>query len=157
MLEDRGGQRLGVLSVHLRPFPDGFDARREQWARVVERLGEIERRYDAPVLALGDYNSTGFRGEPPQEREFVEGTVAEAGYRLPTAGLACTEYWRPKGDPGPYRPSILDHVVATRGDWQAEVHGMCERLACSPTDPAAMDPDYFSVSDHCPVVVKARL
>jgi endonuclease/exonuclease/phosphatase family metal-dependent hydrolase len=157
VLEDRAGQRLGVLSVHLQPFPDEFDTRREQWARVLERLGEIERRYDAPVLALGDYNSTGFRGEPPAEREFVEGTVAEAGYRLPTAGLACTEYWRPKGDPGPYRPSVLDHAVATRGEWQAEVRGMCERLACSPTDPAAMDPDYFSVSDHCPVVIKARL
>jgi endonuclease/exonuclease/phosphatase family metal-dependent hydrolase len=157
MLEDDGGHRLGVLSVHLRPFPKHFDVRREQWARVLERLDETERRYDAPVLAVGDYNSTGFRGEPAREREFVEGAVAGAGYRLPTADLPCTEYWRPAGDAGPFRPSMLDHVVATRGDWQAEVRGMCERLACSPTEPGAMDPDYYSVSDHCPVVVRGRL
>lgn len=157
VLEDRGGRRLGVLSVHLLPFPDGFDARREQWARVVERLGEIERRYDAPVLALGDYNSTGFAGEPPAEREFVERTVAEAGYGLPTADLRCTEYWRPRDDPGPYRPSVLDHAVATAGQWQAEARGMCQRLACAPMDPDAVDPDYLVVSDHCPVVLQGRL
>ncbi len=157
MLEDRSGKRLGVLSVHLRPFPKDFDVRREQWARVLERMGEIERRYDAPVLALGDYNSTGFRGEPAEERPFVERTVADAGYQLTTAGLACTEYWRPKDDPGPYRPSMLDHAVATRGEWQAEVHGMCQRLACAPMDPDAIDPDYLVVSDHCPVVLKGRL
>lgn len=157
VLEDRGGRRLGVLSVHLRPFPDNFGVRQEQWARVLARLDELERRYDAPMLALGDYNSTGFRGEPPEERVFVERAVAEAGYRLPTAGLACTEYWRPRDDPGPYRPSILDHVVATRGDWTAEARGMCERLACAPTAPEDMDPDYFNVSDHCPVVIEGRL
>jgi endonuclease/exonuclease/phosphatase family metal-dependent hydrolase len=158
VLEDRGGRRLGVLSVHLRAFPDQFDTRREQWGRVLERLDEVERRFDAPVLALGDYNSTGFRGEPPEERPFVEGVIARAGYRLPTADLACTEYWRPRDDPeGPYRPSVLDHAVATRGDWQVEVRGMCERLSCAPTAPEAMDPDYFSVSDHCPVVLEGRL
>lgn len=157
VLEDRGGRRLGVLSVHLRPFPDEFHVRREQWARVLARMGEIERRYDAPVLALGDFNSTGFRDEPPEERPFVERTVAEAGYRLPTADLACTEYWRPRGDPGPYRPSVLDHAVASRGEWQAEVRGMCRRLACAPMDPDAIDPDYLVVSDHCPVLLQGRL
>lgn len=157
MLEDRSGRRLGVLSVHLRPFPHGFDARREQWARVLARAGEIERRYDAPVLALGDYNTTGFRGEPPEERAFVERTIADAGYALPTADLPCTEYWRPSDDTGPYRPSILDHAVATRGQWQAEAHGMCQRLACEPMAPDAIDPDYLVVSDHCPVVLQGRL
>lgn len=157
VLEDRAGRRLGVLSVHLRPFPDNFHVRREQWADLLARLDEIERRYDAPVLALGDFNSTGFRGEPEQERPFVEDTVGRAGYRLPTGALACTEYWRPRDDPGPYRPSILDHAVATRGEWQAEVRGMCERLACAPTDPEAMDQDFFRVSDHCPVVLRGRL
>jgi len=34
---------------------------------------------------------------------------------------------------------------------------MCERLACSPTEPDAMDPDFGTVSDHCPVVVSTRL
>lgn len=155
---DAQGRRLGVLSVHLRPFPDGFEQRREEWGRLLERLDEVEQRHGVPVLALGDYNSTGFRGEPAQERPFVEQVVAGAGYQLPTADLECTEYWRPPGDTGPFRPSILDHVVATRGRWAtAQVRGMCERLACSPTEPEAMDPDFVSVSDHCPVVVTGRL
>lgn len=157
VLEHRSGGRLGVLSVHLRPFPHEFATRREQWAQVLARAEEIDRRFDAPVVVLGDFNSTGFRGEPPEERAFVEGAVAAAGYGLPTAGLSCTEYWRPKDDPGAYRPSLLDHAVTTRGEWLAGVRGMCERLACDPTAPEAMDPDYFSVSDHCPVVLDGRL
>ncbi|MCA9707500.1 MAG: endonuclease/exonuclease/phosphatase family protein [Myxococcales bacterium] len=155
---DRAGRRLGVLSEHLRPFPDAFEQRREQWAQVLERMAEAERRHDVPVVALGDYNSTGWRGEPAHERAFIERAVGEAGYGLPTASLACTEYWRPRGDPGPYRPSVLDHAVTARGRWTtAQVRGMCERLACSPTEPEAMDPDFASVSDHCPVVLTGRL
>jgi endonuclease/exonuclease/phosphatase family metal-dependent hydrolase len=157
VLADDRGRRLGVLSVHLRPFPEELDTRREQWARVVARMGELERRHGATVVALGDYNSTGFTGDPPEERAFVERTVAAAGYQLPTATLACTEYWRPANDPGDYRPSLLDHAVASGGQWRAQVHGMCERLACRPTAPDRMDPDYFSVSDHCPVVLEGRL
>ncbi len=158
VFEDSRGQRLSVLSVHLRPFPHEFDVRREQWGRLLQRLDEIEQRHDAPAVALGDYNSTGYRDEPKEERTFIDTTVAQAGYQLPTAGLACTEYWRPKGDEGPFRPSMLDHVVATRGRWTpAKVRGMCERLACAPTKPEAMDPDYASVSDHCPVTVSTRL
>lgn len=156
VFEGERGHRLGVLSVHLRPLPDNFDIRRQQWADLVERLGEVEHRHRAPVLALGDYNSTGWSDEPAQERAFIERTVAESGYRLPTRDLACSAYWRPNA--GEFRPSMLDHVVATRGHWTtASVRGMCERLACSPTDSEAMDPDFASVSDHCPVVVTGRL
>lgn len=155
---DARGHRLGVLSVHLRPFPEAFEQRKRQWARVIERMGEVERSFDAPVVALGDYNSTGWRGEPAQEHAFIEDTVAGAGYGLPTADLPCTEYWRPKGDEGAFRPSALDHAVTARGRWTtARVRGMCERLACSPTEPDAMDPDFTTVSDHCPVVLRGRL
>lgn len=159
VLQDERDHRLGVLSVHLQPFPDGFDQRQEQWARVLQRVAEVEQRHaGAPVLALGDYNSTGFRGEPQDERSFVEDAVESAGHVLPTADLACTEYWRPDGPQGTHQPSVLDHIVAAGGRWEAaEVRGMCARLGCRPTEADEMDPDFFGVSDHCPVVLRGTL
>lgn len=158
VLEDDDERRLAVLSVHLQPFPRGFDERREQWGRVLERMDEIERRHPStPMLTLGDFNSTGFRGEPEAERGFVEDAVERAGHALPSAELECTAYWRPGRDRGPYQPSHLDHVVAAGGRWEAGVRGMCERLRCRPTEADAMDPELASVSDHCPVVVRGTL
>ncbi len=151
------GKELGVLSMHLPAHPYNFDSRKVQWGRVLERVAEAEARHDAPILALGDANSTGFRGEPAEERPFVEGLVEDAGRTLPTAELSCTEYWRPPRDDGPFRPSVLDHVVAPSGWKDARVWGLCERLDCDPTDADEMDPEFVSVSDHCPVTVVGKL
>ncbi|MCA9648689.1 MAG: endonuclease/exonuclease/phosphatase family protein [Myxococcales bacterium] len=159
VLQDQERHRLAVLSVHLPALPHRFDERREQWNQVLARMDEIERRHPgAPVLALGDFNSTGFRGEPAEERPFVEEAVARAGYALPTADLSCTEYWRPPNEPESYWPSVLDHGVVAGGRFgEAEVRGMCERLRCQPTEADAMDPDFAAVSDHCPVVLRGTL
>ena len=98
------------------------------------------------------------RGEPAEERPFVEEAVARAGYALPTADLSCTEYWRPPNEPESYWPSVLDHGVVAGGRFgEAEVRGMCERLRCQPTEADAMDPDFAAVSDHCPVVLRGTL
>jgi exonuclease III len=34
---------------------------------------------------------------------------------------------------------------------------LCERLHCRTVAAADMDPDYFRVSDHCPVIVDGSL
>ncbi len=146
-------QAVAVLSVHLDAHPHGFAARREQWRKVIAIQTALREELGRPVLALGDFNSTGFTTAPPEEPAFVRQRVQEAGLQLLTDDIACTEYYRPPGSDA-YLPSILDHIVATDGRWSpAYALGLCARLSCDVTPPPDMDPDYSAVSDHCPVVI----
>jgi endonuclease/exonuclease/phosphatase family metal-dependent hydrolase len=157
VFERDGGERFGVLTVHLNAFPHGFARRREQWTHVLRILARARADLGIPVLALGDFNSTGFRGEPAEERGYVQGVVDAAGFSLPTRDIPCTEYWRPQGKKGRFEPSILDHAVATDGSWAAEPLGMCARLRCEARPAGKMDPAWSRVSDHCPVRVHGQL
>jgi endonuclease/exonuclease/phosphatase family metal-dependent hydrolase len=152
VFDDGDGTRFAVLAVHLPALPQRFEERRRLWPRVLEIQARVEAELDIPVLALGDFNSTGPVHDRDAERRFIEELVEGAGYQLLTTDIECTEYWHP--EPDAYHPSILDHIVATRGDWSAaDSLGLCARLQCRTVAAADMDPDYFRVSDHCPVVV----
>jgi hypothetical protein len=132
--------------------PDQFAARRKQWAGVVRILQSAAEQYGARVVALGDFNSTGFADEPREERAFIEETISNAGFSLATKAIPCTAYWRPEGDAGRYQPSILDHIVTGDDDWSApEALGLCTELACQVTGPEKKHADYHQVSDHCPL------
>lgn len=156
LFEHEDGRRLGVLSVHLPPFVRNFETRREHYARLVALQSALTEELGVTVLAVGDYNSTGFRGLPEEEREVLTDLVDAAGFSLRSEHIECTEYYRPK-EAGGYLPSILDHVIATDGRWsEATAIGLCERLACEIAEPEEMDPDFFRVSDHCPVYVDGR-
>jgi hypothetical protein len=151
---DEHGRRVALLSVHLEPFPEKFAIRREQWRRLLAIQKAVAEEHDVTVLALGDTNSTGFKGEPPEERDFVTKMVQASGFRLLTADIPCSEYYVPEGGRD-FVPSVLDHMVATSGRWASpEPLGLCERLACRVTAPEDMDEDFVRVSDHCPVVVE---
>ncbi|MEM6993366.1 MAG: endonuclease/exonuclease/phosphatase family protein [Myxococcota bacterium] len=151
------GSRIVVLSVHLDAHPRGYPARREQWTRVIAIQKQLRAEFDAEVLALGDFNSTGFTSEPAEEPDYVRDVVGRAGFELLSDDLECTEYYRP-GEAPNYLPSLLDHLVATGGDWDdVTVHGLCARLRCTVTAPEDMDPEFFAVSDHCPVVVEGSI
>jgi endonuclease/exonuclease/phosphatase family metal-dependent hydrolase len=155
VFEDDERERVALLSVHLSAHTHNFDARKQQWPRVLAILAAARAEYGAEALALGDFNSTGFLGEPATEREFVEQLVERAGHRLLSGQLPCTEYWRRDTVLGPFTPSLLDHAVATDAGWSgARVEGYCARLACAVAEPAEMDPDHFAVSDHCPIVIE---
>lgn len=156
IFERPGGERFGALTVHMNAFPHGFDARKRQWGHVVTILERTRAELSIPVVALGDFNSTGLRGQPSQERPFIDDIVRETGLKMPTRELACTEYWRPQGASGPFAPSLLDHALATDGAWTAETLGMCARLSCKPRPARSMDPAWRHVSDHCPVRVTGR-
>ncbi|HWB82406.1 MAG TPA: endonuclease/exonuclease/phosphatase family protein [Nannocystaceae bacterium] len=158
VVETAAEHRLAVLSVHLAPFPERFDERKLQWPRVLAILADAEARWDAEAIALGDYNTTGFSTKPSEEREFVDDVVARAGMELLTGELECTEYWQPVPPFSDVVPSLLDHAVTTGGDWDApRVMGLCARLRCERTARPAMDPQWRSVSDHCPVVLDGAL
>jgi endonuclease/exonuclease/phosphatase family metal-dependent hydrolase len=154
VFEDPAGEKVAALSVHFRPFPSHFEERKRQLKRTLRILQQLEDEFGAHVVALGDFNTTGFSGAPEKERRFFERTIDDAGYRLTTSGLACSEYWRPRKD-AEYLPSLLDHIILRNGDWSApEVLGMCAELRCEAVDPDDMHPDYERASDHCPVRIE---
>jgi endonuclease/exonuclease/phosphatase family metal-dependent hydrolase len=156
VLDDGDGSRVAVLSVHLPALPQRYAERQRLWPHVLEIQRRVEAELGIPVLALGDFNSTGPLDDRNAERRFIDALVDEAGYELLTADIECTEYWHPT--PDAYHPSVLDHVVATSGDWTpARPLGYCPRLECRPVAADDMDPDYYRVSDHCPVVVEGDL
>jgi endonuclease/exonuclease/phosphatase family metal-dependent hydrolase len=146
---DGSGEPFQLLVFHLAAKPEKAQQRREQWKRahaIAKKLGEA-----TPVAILGDANSTGFLDDEGGERTFIEDEARKAKLDIVTGSLGCSEYYRLKSE-DPLRPSLLDHVVATRGlaRWRSvKLHGYCAELACRAptTDPK----DYETVSDHCPV------
>lgn len=157
VLADEDDRRIAVISVHLRAHPKHFPLRRGQWSQALRIAQDVEDEFSLPTVLLGDMNSTGFTGEPAEERDFVRDVVASAGFELLTDDLGCSEYWRPNAGAF-YEPSALDHIVVSGGSWEApEVQGYCARLACRRTAVDRMDPDFHRVSDHCPVVVDGAL
>lgn len=148
---ESGSERLAVLSVHMQhgPAPEQLAARKRQWAGVIAILAEARIGYDAEVVALGDFNSTGFQDDGNGERSFIEATLDRAGLSLATEEIGCTAYWQPSGRQGSYVPSILDHMVVS-GRWEAPTAlGMCAALSCQQSSKAPHD--YERVSDHCPL------
>ena len=146
-----------LLALHLaaRGEPARVEQRRQQWARLFAIRDKLAREGHGRVLLLGDTNSTGWREDAHGERTFIEQRAAEAGMRVETASLACTEYWR-TGD-RTWDPSMLDHVLAPRGaviEGSARLHGYCAALQCQRWSADAPPPDYAQVSDHCPVSVE---
>lgn len=113
---------------------------------------EVELDPQEAVVA-SDFNSTGFLEPRHAERVFIDEQLAAHGLQLPTAGIGCSMYWRPRRR---YEANLLDHVLAPRDleFTRAEALGMCAELACAPQDRAPAD--YHAVSDHCPVRVELR-
>ena len=150
--------RTHLLTVH---FPAGGDfqqavVRQEFWARALRIVTQLQQSGESRVLLLGDMNSTGYLDDTYQERSAIHARVEQAGFRLLTPQVACTEYWQPSFR-YTYVPSHLDHIAAP-AELSAlaapVVHGFCATLQCQPTQQRPTD--HSRVSDHCPVTVTLR-
>lgn len=156
LLQPHRGPPLSLVSVHMSAHPDGFERRKKQWAWLLEILPRLAAAHGAPVVLAGDFNTTGYHDEPPEERRMIDDLIEQHDLALPTATLPCTEYWQPNKSGPPFKPSLLDHVVFPNalGAAQAEVLGMCAAAACAELKKAP--PEFDTVSDHCPVRVTLR-
>lgn len=147
-----------LLTVH---FPAGGDwrqvqERQEFWYRSLGVIATLRAYGERRVLLLGDMNSTDYRDDRLGERSAIHRRVEQAGLRVLTTDLGCTEYWRPRASIT-YVPSHLDHIISTpdiRIVDEAVLHGYCPALRCQPT--SQIPEDYSDVSDHCPVTVSFR-
>jgi len=157
VLQRPDGRRLAAISVHLQFGARRwmYQARRVQWEYLIGSIDRLLGELSMPLVAAGDFNSTGYTNDDLGERSFIERTVKEAGLTLATAGVSCTAYWQPNRRRRDYVPSMLDHVLVSGAQvQQTEVLGMCAALG-GKVAPGDQDvPDYREVSDHCPVRVR---
>lgn len=157
LFESESGERIGMVSTHLKSGGGAEHARRrrEQWRGLLATVESLRRELGAPIVVAGDFNSTGWHNDEHGERSFIDELLRPTDLRLATAELACTAYWRPPGDDA-YAPSTLDHILLSGAADQVRAIGMCEHLRCQRRAPDEMADDYRRVSDHCPVIAELR-
>jgi endonuclease/exonuclease/phosphatase family metal-dependent hydrolase len=152
----RGGADFHLVGVH---FDSGkeerdYDDRQAAYAAV----GPLKKTLattapDEDIVILGDFNTMGCssRGiSATAERDILAKAATTTGYRLASADVACTEYYKDHG-------TALDHVLVSTTMKEAAkanafVAGACGALACRPLDAtwlAAM----ADLSDHCPILI----
>lgn len=152
----KGGVDFHVVGVHL----DSGKAKRDYDDRVaaVQRMGPLKEalRATAPdedIIVLGDFNIMGASEAhvtAAAERGQLGASASRLGYRLASADLPCSEYYRD-------RATALDHVLVstTMREARASVaraSGACAALACKKLD-ALWVTALADLSDHCPVYI----
>jgi endonuclease/exonuclease/phosphatase family metal-dependent hydrolase len=157
VLEEVGGARVAVMSVHLQYGGRRWmhRARRDQWDHLVATILRLRDELGVPLAVAGDFNSTGFPDDDCGERSLILEMTERAGMVLATAGLRCTAYWRPNRRRRDYVPSMLDHILLSHAPaGPVEVLGMCAAPGGRGCPGDADVPDFHRVSDHCPLRVQ---
>lgn len=161
-----GGADFVVGVVHLKSIPVGYDTRRRQVAELLKILTAWEEfRTEEDVILLGDFNTTGRRGQTcADEIAVLDEELKPEGFRRLVSPLACSEYWDgPKTGDGIQIPSLLDLVYLR--SFQEHDNGVallpylhCKRMDCGEliSAPGREDPTYWDVSDHCPLLFEIR-
>lgn len=150
--------RYSLLTVHFPAGAQPAQVRERQmfWSRALQIARRLRDAGEDRMLVLGDVNSTGYRDNSYRERDAIHSVVEQAGFRVLTPNLGCTEYFQPEGLSS-FMPSHLDHIVGSAqvtSSAPARALGICETLRCAPT--RVMPRDYAAVSDHCPVTLTVK-
>lgn len=149
--------RTHLLTVHF-PLRDPVQVRERMgyWARALSILTRLRQSGEKRIVLLGDMNSTDYLGDSYGERFAIEQQAQQAGLRVLSSPVGCTEYWQ-RNRYSPFEPSHLDHIAAAselEPVGAPTLHGYCAALKCQP---AMQQPgDHAAVSDHCPIAVELR-
>lgn len=160
VLRDRHRPRVtfAVVVVHLKARPSGQELRRTQWLLLASWLRELRARWTNVVL-LGDFNVTGgpSRSAADELRQLGDTLTPEGFRRIPVVGR-CTAYWDGVRRDRWLEPSELDlGWISGFADYepsQAVPGSHCARHRCRPFESSDgfPDPDFETLSDHCPVI-----
>ncbi len=155
-------QKFYAISVHLKSGGQNasLQKRMKQFKIIQELISDIQWRTNVKdFIIAGDMNTTTYNTRGTDYKT-LQSMVTALGATDISKSLPCTAYWWGGSDDGIEDPSILDHVIISKGliknTLQPKLGGHCAAVSCKamPSDKLGMS--YSNVSDHCPVSAKIQ-
>jgi endonuclease/exonuclease/phosphatase family metal-dependent hydrolase len=156
------GQKFYALTAHLKSGADAgsLSKRAKQFAIIKNTVNELREKTGIEDFSIaGDMNTTEYLNRGSDYKSFTK-MVSDLGMIDLAANNACSAYWWGGTDDGIETPSLLDHVVITKGLMKkkasAEAHGHCKKVSCREVPASELGIIYESVSDHCPMTANIQ-
>lgn len=156
-------QKFYGITVHLKSgsAPSSVEKRNKQYQIIKEMIQYLKANTGVQdYYVAGDFNTTEYisRGNDYVELNKVVKSLDMIDL---VASTKCTAYWWGGSNDGIETPSILDHVIATKGlikisSPKTQVSGHCQKVSCREVPIRELGISYESVSDHCPVTAKIQ-
>lgn len=156
IFEENDSNKFAAISVHLKAGSGSrnYARRATQYDRIADIMKELNSKGIKRVVALGDFNTTGFDLRDKDYKNFIE-LLDDTSSSTSAHDISCTSYWRGRNyNDGIEEASTLDHIVYTNsfGNPQSiSVGSHCKKAKCQDTKYYELGESYRSVSDHCPV------
>jgi endonuclease/exonuclease/phosphatase family metal-dependent hydrolase len=151
-------QKFYGITVHLKSgsTADSIVKRQEQFRAITRTVKELQAKSGVKDFYIaGDMNTTEFlsRGE---DYQYLNTLTKELNMVDTSANIGCSAYWWGGTDDKIETPSLLDHVIVTKGLLKlsapiSKAHAHCAQVSCREVPVAQLGLSYGKVSDHCPV------
>jgi endonuclease/exonuclease/phosphatase family metal-dependent hydrolase len=150
-------QRFYAVSVHLKSGSqtDSIKKRLDQYTVIEKMIKSLQASSGVlDFVIAGDMNSTTYNVRGVDYKSLQSLTMALNAVDL-SQSLPCTAYWWGGTDDNIEDPSILDHILISKGLIKKTVKtvlgGHCAVVSCKPMPAPSLGMSYSNVSDHCPV------
>lgn len=156
IFEENSSKRFAAISVHLKAGSGSrnYARRATQYDGIADIIRELNNKGLKRVVALGDFNTTGFDLRDNDYKNFIE-LLHDTSSSTSAHDISCTSYWRGRDySDGIEEASTLDHIVYTNSFGKPQdisVGSHCKKAKCKDTKYYELGESYRSVSDHCPV------
>lgn len=151
-------QKFYGITVHLKSgsAADSIGKREDQFRAITKTVKELQSKTGVKDFFIaGDMNTTEFLSKGEDFR-FINTLTKELNMVDTSANIGCSAYWWGGTDDKIETPSLLDHVIVTKGLIKlsspvSKVHAHCAQVSCREVPVAQLGQSYGKVSDHCPV------
>jgi endonuclease/exonuclease/phosphatase family metal-dependent hydrolase len=153
-------QRLYGITVHLKAGSDedAVTKRKKQLAIIKSLISELKAKTGVKeYFVAGDFNTTNYLNKGV-DYQMLTTFTNEANMVNHAQNLGCSAYWWGGTNDDIESPTLLDHVITTKGlienkAGHAKVWGHCQKVNCQEAAKQDLGVSYESVSDHCPITV----
>lgn len=155
-------QKFYAFSVHLKSGSQGasIDKRLEQFIVIQDLITDLQNKTKIKDFVIaGDMNTTTYNVRGVDYKALQSLTTSLAATDI-SKSLPCTAYWWGGSDDNIEDPSILDHVLISKGliqkPLQPKLGGHCAAVSCKQMPAPSLGMSYSNVSDHCPVTAQIQ-
>jgi endonuclease/exonuclease/phosphatase family metal-dependent hydrolase len=150
-------QKFYGMTVHLKSGSDtgSLGKRMKQYQIIKKTIKELTTKTGVKdFYVAGDFNTTEYLARGT-DYDQLTAVVKDLGMTDLASNLKCSAYWWGGTNDKIETPSLLDHVLVTRGlvkgTPKIQVGTHCEKVSCRQVPIKELGVSYESVSDHCPV------